>query len=75
MRRAWISCHVADYKSIYVVVNCGIFAICLIAKLPGMHRVRILGINSTPGIDTNIDYTPSKTGGGSTPSAGSRKKK
>eukprot|EP01036_Dinobryon_divergens_P032286 gene32286-41842_t len=24
-----------------------------------MHRVRIFGINSTPGIDTTIDYAPS----------------
>ena len=47
----WIACHEANYKPIYIVVNIGIFAILTIAKLPQMHRVRIFGINSTPGID------------------------
>ena len=54
----WISCHTANYKPLYVIVNMGIFTICLIAKIPEMHRVRIFGINSTPGIDTTIEYRP-----------------
>lgn len=48
----WIACHEANYKPIYIIVNCGLFLILIIAKLPQMHGVRILGINSTPGIDT-----------------------
>lgn len=50
----WIACMAADYKPFYIIVNCGIFFICIIAKMPQMHRVRILGINSTPGIDTPV---------------------
>jgi hypothetical protein len=56
----YIACHVADYKSIYVITNCGIFFILIIAKIPQMHHVRIFGINSTVGIDTKIEYTPDK---------------
>jgi hypothetical protein len=26
-----------------------------------MHRVRLFGINSTPGIDSKIEYSPKKT--------------
>ena len=54
----WVACWAANYKPVPVVVNMGIFIICLIAKIPEMHRVRIFGINSTPGIDTPIEYTP-----------------
>jgi hypothetical protein len=48
---AWMACHVADYKPIYCVVNVGMFIICIIAKIPQMHGVRIFGINSTPETD------------------------
>mmetsp|Transcript_1860 Transcript_1860/g.2946 ORF Transcript_1860/g.2946 Transcript_1860/m.2946 type:complete len:181 (-) Transcript_1860:174-716(-) len=57
----WISCHAADYRPIYVVVNSGVFLILIIAKIPEMHRVRLFGINSTPGIDTKIEYSPNKS--------------
>jgi len=53
-----LACSSADYEAVYVVVNCGIFLILIIAKIPSMHRVRIFGINSTPGIDSKIEYTP-----------------
>lgn len=53
--RLWISCHVADYKPIYVVVNSAIFLICIIAKIPEMHRVRLFGINSTLGMDVPVN--------------------
>lgn len=56
----WISCHVSDYKPIYVVVNCGIFLILIIAKIPEMHKVRLFGINSTLGIDTKVEYKRKK---------------
>ena len=56
----WVACHTANYKPMFVVVNCGMFLICIIAKIPEMHRVRIFGINSTPGIDTPIESVPVK---------------
>lgn len=55
-----VACFTADYKPFYLVVNCGIMAICVIGKFPQMHRVRIFGINSTPGIDEPMGYTPDK---------------
>jgi ORMDL family len=63
----WMACYIADYKPIYIVVNCGMFLILIIGKIPEMHRVRIFGINSTAGIDTKIEYSPS-------PSPSNRKK-
>mmetsp|Transcript_7459 Transcript_7459/g.7684 ORF Transcript_7459/g.7684 Transcript_7459/m.7684 type:complete len:86 (-) Transcript_7459:360-617(-) len=57
-KRTWISCHTADYQPIYLVVNIGMFVLLIIPKIPQMHHVRIFGINSTPGIDTKIEYNP-----------------
>lgn len=56
----WVACHVANYKAFYVFVNCGIFLICIIAKIPEMYRVRIFGINSTLGIDTPVELKDEK---------------
>lgn len=56
-----IACFTANYKPFYIVVNCGIMFICVIGKFPQMHRVRIFGINSTPGIDQPIEYTPDRS--------------
>lgn len=56
----WLACHVAEYKPFYVVINCGIFLICIIAKIPEMYRVRIFGINSTVGIDSPTDLNRDK---------------
>jgi hypothetical protein len=50
----WVACYAADYKPFHIIVNVSIFLICIIAKMPQMHGVRILGINSTPGIDNPI---------------------
>jgi hypothetical protein len=55
----WMACYAADYKPFYIVINVAIFFILIIAKLPEMHRVRILGINSTPGIDTPVKIAES----------------
>ena len=33
----WMSCHIANYVPFYIIVNCGIFLICIIAKIPGKH--------------------------------------
>lgn len=54
-------------------MNCGIFFILIIAKIPQMHHVRLFGINSTVGIDTKIEYTPQKQSS-STPTTRSRGK-
>lgn len=57
----WMACHTAHYEPIFVVVNGGMFLICIIAKIPEMHRVRLFGINSTPGIDEPVESLPMKT--------------
>lgn len=57
----WLACHTASYEPMIVVVNAGMFLICIIAKIPEMHKVRLFGINSTPGIDTPIESVPVKT--------------
>eukprot|EP01084_Bolivina_argentea_P139941 246123_1 len=41
----------SDYKPFYVIINLPVFILLEIAKMPAMHRVRILSINSTAGID------------------------
>eukprot|EP00598_Pedospumella_elongata_P005312 CAMPEP_0184980686 /NCGR_PEP_ID=MMETSP1098-20130426/10611_1 /TAXON_ID=89044 /ORGANISM="Spumella elongata, Strain CCAP 955/1" /LENGTH=123 /DNA_ID=CAMNT_0027504159 /DNA_START=344 /DNA_END=715 /DNA_ORIENTATION=+ len=58
-----IACFTASYKPFYIVVNCGIMLICVIGKFPQMHRVRIFGINSTPGIDNAVEYSPDTVNG------------
>lgn len=55
-----VACHYAGYEKVFVIVNISAFIICLIPKLPMMYRVRVFGINSTPGIDTKIEYSPSR---------------
>ena len=57
----WMACYIADYKPMYILVNCSMFLILIIGKIPEMHRVRIFGINSTPGIDTKIEYSPNSS--------------
>lgn len=56
-----IACYVADYEPFYIIINSAIFLISIIAKLPQMHRVRIFGINSTPGIDDPVKTLPGRT--------------
>lgn len=41
----------SNYDTFYVAVNLPIFLILETAKLPSMHRVRIMSINATAGID------------------------
>lgn len=40
-----------DYDLKHLIINVPIWLTLVIAKLPGLDRVRIFGINSTPGID------------------------
>lgn len=58
--RTLASCHYANYKPIYVIVNVGIMFILIIAKLPEMHRVRIMGINSSDFKDAPVKIHPVK---------------
>jgi len=51
----YLACYTAKFKPYPIIVNCGIFLIMIIAKIPEMHSVRIFGINSTPGIDQAIN--------------------
>ncbi len=53
----YMGCHYSSYKPYPIIVNCGMFLIMIIAKIPEMHRVRIFDINSTPGIDNPINIT------------------
>jgi len=41
-----IACSINNYKSLHVIINCSIFLVVILAKIPEMHRVRIFGINS-----------------------------
>ena len=45
---------VSDYQPRYLAVNLPVCCILLLAKSPLMHRVRILDINATPGIDDRV---------------------
>ena len=56
--RTILAVHFANFKPIYIIVNVGIFLILVIGKTPQLHRVRIFGINSTPGIDMKVEYKP-----------------
>jgi hypothetical protein len=60
MHSVWVSCHAAEYKPIFVVVNSAMFLVVIIAKIPEMHRVRLFGINATPGFDSKVEYSPKK---------------
>jgi len=46
-----IACHFARYGKISCLINFSIWLICIVVKLQFMNGVRILGINSTIGID------------------------
>lgn len=45
------TCHVTDYSALNLAGNTLAVFILVVAKLPEMHKVRIFGINATPGID------------------------
>jgi len=47
----YLACHFGKYEKSIVGVNFVVWAICILAKMPWMQGVRILGINRTQGID------------------------
>mmetsp|Transcript_67544 Transcript_67544/g.152859 ORF Transcript_67544/g.152859 Transcript_67544/m.152859 type:complete len:174 (+) Transcript_67544:187-708(+) len=47
----------SDYDSKGMALNIPVWAVLVVGKLPAMYRVRIFGINSTPGIDDEDDET------------------
>lgn len=52
--RCLIPLVVSDYQPRYLAVNLPVCCILLLAKSPLMHRVRILDINATTGIDDRV---------------------
>ena len=48
----YLACHFVDYDISFTVYNVVCWLVlCIIPKMPFMHGVRLLGINSTAGID------------------------
>ncbi len=45
---------VTKYELAHLAINLFILSISVVPKIPEMHRVRILGINSTVGIDDAV---------------------
>lgn len=56
LARCLIPLVVSDYQPRYLAVNLPVCCILLLAKSPLMHRVRILDINATPGIDDRVNF-------------------
>jgi len=56
-----LAMYLTDYETLHVAVNAGLFLVQILPKIPEMHRVRLFGINATPGIDSKIEYSPKKT--------------
>jgi hypothetical protein len=50
----YLGCAFSSYDRRCSVINVVVWVICIIAKMPFMHGVRILGINSTVGIDDHL---------------------
>ncbi len=53
----WVSCYTSNYRPTDCIVNLGLLLVCIIPKIPEMHRVRLFGLNSTAGIDDEVEYT------------------
>lgn len=45
------ACHFAGYDKTLCLLNVTVWSICIVAKMPFMNGVRLLGINRTTGID------------------------
>jgi|Transcript_15015 hypothetical protein len=50
----YAACHFAKYDAQLVTINVLIWAVEIVAKLPFMNGVRLLGINRTTGIDDDV---------------------
>ena len=46
-----LACYASDFDWNYLFINVGLFLLCILPKIPAMHRVRLFGINSTPAVD------------------------
>lgn len=50
--RCYAASQYTNYNLKYLAVNVPVYILLgILPKIPSMHRVRLLGINSTPGID------------------------
>eukprot|EP00550_Attheya_septentrionalis_P010313 CAMPEP_0198289218 /NCGR_PEP_ID=MMETSP1449-20131203/7482_1 /TAXON_ID=420275 /ORGANISM="Attheya septentrionalis, Strain CCMP2084" /LENGTH=237 /DNA_ID=CAMNT_0043987515 /DNA_START=261 /DNA_END=977 /DNA_ORIENTATION=+ len=47
----YAACHACNYAPLLSLLNISIWLVCIVAKLPFMNGVRLLGINRTAGID------------------------
>jgi hypothetical protein len=47
----YAACHACNYAPLLSLLNISIWLVCIVAKLPFMNGVRLLGINRTTGID------------------------
>jgi len=56
----YFACHFANYNLSICIVNAIVWAVCMLAKMPFMNGVRILGINRTTGIDDDGDVVKSE---------------
>ncbi len=43
-----------DFELVVSVVNLSVWVICIVAKMEGMHGVRLFGFNRTIGIDDDV---------------------
>jgi len=50
-----LALNAADYERGYMAVNLPVYALCVVPKVPVMHRVRLFGINATVGIDDVVE--------------------
>lgn len=50
----YAGCAFSSYNRRCCVINVAVWFVCIVAKMPFMHGVRILGINSTVGIDDHF---------------------
>ena len=49
--RCFIACYRSNYNMSYIAVNFAVWIVCIVPKVPGMHQIRLFGLNTTVGID------------------------
>jgi hypothetical protein len=47
----FIACYRSNYNMSYIAVNFAVWIVCIVPKVPGMHQIRLFGLNTTVGID------------------------
>ncbi|KAJ1449796.1 ORMDL family-domain-containing protein [Pelagophyceae sp. CCMP2097] len=57
---ALLCLNASNYAPKSVLLNLPVYLLCVVPKVPAMHGVRILGINSTVGVDDKINVKKKK---------------